>query len=115
MNSTGPWQPVELCAACGCELCHEDIYDRVVCPNCAITATFCLAVLRTAKRWVSTFRPSFWQRCLGKKASGYWEWSGKAENKSDTAALAKFMPGRRMAGGMNVVTIAAAGIASGLF
>jgi hypothetical protein len=115
MNNTGQWQPVQLCSTCGYELSRFHIFDNKLCPHCAATATFCLDTLRTAKRWVVDFKPTFWQRCTGKKTLGHWEWSGKAEKAADTAALAKFMPGRHVAGGMNTVTIAAAGIASGLF
>lgn len=115
MNTVGEWRPVSLCATCGFELCDQEIYYDKVCPGCAATATFCLNVLRTAKRWVPSFKPSFLQRCLGKKELGQWEWSGKAEGSSDCSRVTGLIPGRRIAGGMNVVTIAAAGIASGLF
>ncbi len=115
MHSLGPWLPVSLCKTCGYELDKQAIYYAKVCPGCAATATFCLDTVLTAKRWVQVLKPTLWQRCKGQKPMGYWEWSGKAEGGTDCAVTTGLRPGRRIASGMNIVTIAAAGIASGLF
>lgn len=114
-NKIGPWIPVSLCNCCGIELGDHVIFYVKVCPNCAATAVFCLAVKRTAKRWVQDFKPTLWQRCQGQKSAGHWEWSGKGVDGVSCVGTTDLIAGRRIAGGMNTVTIAAAGIASGLF
>lgn len=111
----GPWLRVSLCAHCGFELSRQAIFDRKICPNCAATSKICLSTMTTAKRWVLDFKPSFWQKCRGKRPIGHWEWSGKSDSGPDIHDVTGRVPGRQIASGMNTVSIAAAGVASGLF
>jgi len=106
----GEWHSIELCKSCGIIVHDKYQLGKVpCCNNCGATSNYVLDVYSTTRRYCYTYIPpwyKFWER-----KKGYYEWSGKhADGGSVPSGL---MSGRRISN--QTITIAAAGLASGLF
>lgn len=103
----GPWLKTDLCEQCGYELgdgfCGAREY---ACPGCgAVGAPFGPDYISTSKRFITTKKKWFG------KNEGHWEWSGKSSRGENISG--HLMKGRRVL--TAPMTIAATGVASGLF
>lgn len=100
------WECAELCANCGEYLSYSiaQTHWGRPCNYCGAVGHVCPDTIKTSRRFITTtkrwFRPDL----------GHWEWSGKKEDGGDVPA--EFMKGKSIS---PAVTIAAAGVASGLF
>ncbi len=105
----GPWENAYLCSNCGEYLSSAvtESHWGKPCHNCGATDTYCPNSIQTSRRFVCTKRTGFW---FWKKEEGFYEWTGKSGGYK---LEAKYTKGRKI---LNTpTTIAAAGIASGLF
>jgi hypothetical protein len=104
----GIWETAHLCAKCGEYLSTSAVLSHWMkpCHRCGSIGALCPEVIKTSRRFVCT------RKYLLKPDEGYYEWSGCT---SDNASLSghPIMVSRKICN--PIVTIAAAGIASGLF
>jgi phage FluMu protein Com len=112
VNIVGEWESVDLCSKCG-EVLYKatDHFWGKPCPNCASVGTYCPPHIGTSRRFITTYKPNWFQRLFGKKELGYWEYSGKSESGGEVSTA--IMRGRVIVN--PATTIVASGIASGLF
>ena len=111
----GEWETVDLCKTCG--VIVNDRYQiyrngSPCCSNCGAVSKYVLSTFTTTRRYCYTYKPSWYE--FWKKVEGYWEWSGKSLSSTGGLSIpSHLMVGRTLSN--FTPTIAAAGIASGLF
>lgn len=103
----GPWRSAYLCSSCG-----EYLSNSVTCTHwgkpchrCGQVGTYCPDSIHTSRRFICT------RKRLFSKDLGYYEWSGRIVG--DKGIEEGFIDGRVAMS--PTITIAAAGLASGLF
>lgn len=113
----GEWKKIELCKCCGHIVNYYQIFETQTCPNCATVGTYLLPTVTTSARKVYTFMPTRLQKLMGKKPEYELEWSGKI-CKHDDKHVDLTQKALSIHGGViraTPTTIAASGVASGLF
>jgi hypothetical protein len=82
---TGPWIRSDLCLTCATDLGRvTNTCFGQCCPNCgAIPDALVPPVITTAKRYITTYEPTFMEVVFrGRETEGHWEWSGLEAKKN---------------------------------
>lgn len=110
----GKWTTVKLCRACGVVVDRHQVYDKQCCERCGVVGQHLLPYYLTSYRTVTTYSPTILERLKGERSISHVEWSGKDQDNQDISNLSVMLNHNRIIS-MTTTTIAAAGIASGLF
>lgn len=110
--SYGKWEQIDICAQCGHLMTRYDIYEKSCCPNCGLVGYAMPETYSTSRRYVTTYKPPFWKRLIGKRNLGYYEYSGKLNGKIpySGAILARYSK----VISTSPINITAVGIAAGI-